>query len=105
MAEVDLELAGAQLRRDDVRVDPLRVGGFDHVAQHVAEPRQPFDVHVGLVVRVIAERVAGELRQPLLECPVEQVELQLERHHRANAAPFQALQHTGEHLPGLELDG
>ena len=35
---------------------------------------------------------------------VEQVELQLEGHHRANAACFQAFEHTGEHFTRLEFD-
>ena len=61
-------------------------------------------MHVRLVVDVITERVAGELRQAFLEAAVEQVELQLERHHRANAATRQALQDLSEHFIYLNDD-
>ncbi|MNZ39239.1 hypothetical protein D3C78_567280 [compost metagenome] len=104
VAEVDLELPGAQFCGDHVGVHALLVGGFDHLSQHVGVTRQAFDVHVWLVVRITAERVAGELRQAVFQRAVEQVELQLEGHHRANAATLQALQHPGQHFAGLELD-
>ncbi|MNF66593.1 hypothetical protein D3C84_483880 [compost metagenome] len=105
MAEVDLELAGAQFGGDDVGGDALLIGRLDHFMQHAGEAREALDVHVRLVVLVLAERVAGELRQAFLELAVEQIELQLEGHHRADATLFQALQDAREHLAGLELDG
>ncbi len=105
VAEVDLELPRAQLGGDDVGRHALLVGRFDHLVEHGGETRQALDVHVRLVVLVVAQGVAGELRQAVLERAVEQVELQLEGHHRADAAPRQALQHAGQHLARFELDG
>ncbi|MCY1344029.1 hypothetical protein D9M69_300560 [compost metagenome] len=103
--EVDLELAGAELGGDHVGVDALLAGRRDGVVEHVGEARQALDVHVRLVVVIAGQRVAGELRQAVLERAVEQVELQLEGHHRADAAGLQAREHPGEHLARLELDG
>ncbi|MNE31110.1 hypothetical protein D3C80_1246580 [compost metagenome] len=105
VAEVDLELTRAKFGGDDVGVHALLIGSLDHLAQHVGVTRQTLDVHVRLVVGVIAERVAGKLWQAFLEAAVEQVELQLERDYRANAATLQALQDLGEHFPRFELDG
>lgn len=62
-------------------------------------------MQVGLVVRVITQRVAGKLRQAVAELFVEQVELQLERDHRVNAFALQAFQHLGQYFPGFEFDG
>ncbi|MCY1286455.1 hypothetical protein D9M70_354290 [compost metagenome] len=73
--------------------------------QHAGEAREALDVHVRLVVLVLAERVAGELRQAVLELAVEQIELQFEGHHRADATLFQTLQHPRQHFARLELDG
>ena len=79
VAEVDLELAWADFGGDHRDIDALILGGLRHVVQHIAEARQPFDMQVGLVIGVIAQRVAGELRQAVVEFFVEQVELQLKR--------------------------
>ncbi|MNN09569.1 hypothetical protein D3C81_1224540 [compost metagenome] len=61
-------------------------------------------MHVRLVVLVLGRGVAGVLWQAVIELAVEQVELQLEGHHRADAAFGQALDHAGQHFAGLELD-
>ena len=105
VGEIDLELAGADLGGDHVGVHALFLGRLDHAVEHVGEARQALDVHVRLVVLVVGQRVAGEARQAVFQLPVEQVELQLERHYRADAPRLQAPQHAGQHLARLELDG
>lgn len=62
-------------------------------------------MQVGLVIAIATERVAGKLRQAVLQRAVEQVKLQLECNHRANAQRLQTLQHPGEDLARLELYG
>lgn len=62
-------------------------------------------MHVRLVVGIATQVIARVLRQAVFERLVEQVELQLEGHHRANAACGQTLHHARQHLTRLELDG
>ena len=105
MAEVDLELAGADFGGDHRDVDALVLGGLRHVVEHVAEARQPFDMQVGLVVGIPTERVAGKLRQAVFQLFIEQVELQLKRDHGVNALVLQAFEHLGQDFAGFEFDG
>lgn len=95
----------AQLRGDDVRRHALLVGTIDHFVQHRCKARQPLDVHVRLVVVVVGRLVAWVLWQAVIELAVEQVELQLEGHHRANAAPGQALDHQASTSRGSNSMG
>ena len=74
VGEVDLELAGTDLGGDHVGVDALLLGRLDHLMQHIGEARQALDVHVRLVVLILGQRVARELRQTVLQLAVEQVE-------------------------------
>ncbi len=62
-------------------------------------------MQVGLIVRITTQRIAGELRQAVIECLVEQIELQLERDHWVDTLVLQALQHLGQHFAGIEFDG
>ncbi|MNE88392.1 hypothetical protein D3C80_1856980 [compost metagenome] len=61
-------------------------------------------MHVWLIVFILGCRVTWVLRQAVIKLAVEQVELQFERHHRADATLGQTLKHTRQHFTGLELD-
>jgi len=61
-------------------------------------------MQVGLVVGVVTQRVAGELRQAVVELLVEQVKLQFKGHHRVNAFVVQAFQDLGQYFPRFEFD-
>src|SRR5690606_17778266 len=105
VAEVDLELPRADLGGDHRGVDALQTRGLADVIEHVGKARQALDMHVRLVIGVTAQIIARVLRQTVLERLVEQVELQLEGHHRTNTARGQALYHAPQHLTRFELDG
>ncbi|MNF76219.1 hypothetical protein D3C84_583260 [compost metagenome] len=62
-------------------------------------------MHVRLVVGIVGQGVAGELRLAVTQLLVEQIELQFERHHRVNAFAPQAFQHLRQHFAGFEFDG
>ncbi|MNI22880.1 hypothetical protein D3C73_764450 [compost metagenome] len=104
MTEIDFELARAQLGGDHRGVDALCPRGLHHVIEHWRETRQPFDVHVGLVIGVIGRCIPGKLWQAFTQLAIEQVELQLEGHYRENAFAFQPRQHLRQHFPWLEYN-
>ncbi|MNX67509.1 hypothetical protein D3C86_986460 [compost metagenome] len=104
MAEIDLKLTRPQLGGDHCGIDTLRPGGLDHFIEHRGKPRQTLDVHVRLIIGIARQRIAGKLRQTITQLAVEQIELQLERHHRKNAFAAQPRQHLRQHLARFEFD-
>ncbi|MNK85609.1 hypothetical protein D3C87_1054940 [compost metagenome] len=104
VAKIDFKLARPQLGGDYRGIDTLRPRGLDHFIEHWGKPRQAFDVHVWLVIGITRQRIAGKLRQTITQLAVEQIELQLERHHRENAFAFESVQHLRQHFTRLEDD-
>ncbi|MNP23620.1 hypothetical protein D3C76_1163370 [compost metagenome] len=104
MAEVDFELARAEFGGNHRGIDALGARGLDHFIEHRGKAREAFDVHVRLVIGITGQRVAGKLRQAIAQLAVEQIELQLERHHRKNAFASESLKYLRQHFARLEDD-